>query len=370
MLSLTFSIGRSSESQAGPVEAFTGDDVILPCYLKPISDNIIVEWTRSDQTTGKVHLYKDDQDSDGDQLPEYKGRTSLFNDQLINGNVSLKLSKVTLKDTADYKCSIPNEEGQESNIKLQVARAKDELKRINALLAGIKTPVTKEDKEWAVASLSQLGRFTGMWWMLSQELPQTRPIKTFDGLVTSPGYAQAEDKALFVLSSLAVNSRGQQQIERDTVGQAKNALWSAYRKKRITASNFGLVLAAVKRNSYPPSLFKTLLGQYNLKEGSKACDWGILHEPRAKQLYTEHTGDVIQERGLFLSDSGLLGGSPDGTVSCDCMIEVKCPWSARTKTILQAAESRDFFLEVDEVTGSLTLKNIITTGTKSRATYT
>ncbi|KAL0973578.1 hypothetical protein UPYG_G00206350 [Umbra pygmaea] len=146
-------------------------------------------------------------------------------------------------------------------------------------------------------------------------------------------------------------------------------LWSAYRKKRITASNFGLVLAAVKRSSYPPSLFKTLLGQYNLKEGSKACDWGILHEPRAKQQYTEHTGDVIQESGLFLSDSGLLGGSPHGTVSCDCMIEVKCPWSARTKTILQAAESRDFFLEVDEVTGSLTLKKLITTGTKSRATY-
>ncbi|CAL8319098.1 unnamed protein product [Arctogadus glacialis] len=49
---------------------------------------------------------------------------------------------------------------------------------------------------------------------------------------------------------------------------------SAYRQKRITASNFGLVLAAVKRKSYPPSLFKTLLGQYNLKQGSKACEIG------------------------------------------------------------------------------------------------
>lgn len=43
---------------------------------------------------------------------------------------------------------------------------------------------------------------------------------------------------------------------------------TAYRKKRVTASNFGLVLKAVKRNSYPPSLFKTLLGQYNLKQGA------------------------------------------------------------------------------------------------------
>ncbi|XP_061587156.1 uncharacterized protein LOC133451994 [Cololabis saira] len=222
--------------------------------------------------------------------------------------------------------------------------------------AGVKRSVTQEDKDWVRASLSQLGRFTGMGWILSPETPQTLPIKTFEGLLTNPGYSQAEDKALYLLSSLAVTEQEKQQIERATVGQAKNALWSAYRQKRITASNFGLVLAAVKRKSYPPSLFKTLLGQYNLKEGSKACDWGIHHEARAKQQFTERTGVVIQERGLFLSLSGLLGGSPDGTVSDDCIVEVKCPWSARANTILQAAESRDFFLELDEETGTLALK--------------
>lgn len=42
----------------------------------------------------------------------------------------------------------------------------------------------------------------------------------------------------------------------------------AYHQKRITASNFDLVLAEVQRNSYLPSLFKTLLGQYNLTQGS------------------------------------------------------------------------------------------------------
>ena len=60
----------------------------------------------------------------------------------------------------------------------------------------------------------------------------------------------------------------------------------------------------------------------SLPPSLKACDWGITHEPTAKQQYTEQTGVVIQERGVFLSDSGLLGGSPDGTVSDDCIIEV------------------------------------------------
>ena len=40
----------------------------------------------------------------------------------------------------------------------------------------------------------------------------------------------------------------------------------------------------------------------------------------------------------------------------NCIVEVKCPWSARTKTIRQAAESRDFYLYLDEVTDTLTLK--------------
>ena len=56
---------------------------------------------------------------------------------------------------------------------------------------------------------------------------------------------------------------------------------------------------------------------------AKACDWGITHEPKAKQEYTEKTGAVVQERGVFLSNSGLLGASPDGTVSDECIIEVK-----------------------------------------------
>uniref|UniRef100_A0AAV2J6V3 YqaJ viral recombinase domain-containing protein n=1 Tax=Knipowitschia caucasica TaxID=637954 RepID=A0AAV2J6V3_KNICA len=166
----------------------------------------------------------------------------------------------------------------------------------------------------------------GLGWIIAPELPQTfdpsHHIKTFDGLLASSSYGDAEDKALYMLSSLAVSPQQKEAIERATVGQTKNALWMAYRRKRITASNFGLVLAAVKRNSYPPSLFKTLLGHYNLKQGAHACDWGIVHEQKAKEEYMKRTGVTFQESGVFLSDSGLLGGSPDGLVSDDCIIEV------------------------------------------------
>ena len=42
--------------------------------------------------------------------------------------------------------------------------------------------------------------------------------------MTSPGYGNAEDKALYVLSSLAVSPQEKEAIERATVGQTKNAM--------------------------------------------------------------------------------------------------------------------------------------------------
>lgn len=50
------------------------------------------------------------------------------------------------------------------------------------------------------------------------------------------------------------------QIEEGTRGQRLNPSWSILRDGRLTASNFGAVLTAIRRNSYPPSLFSRLKG--------------------------------------------------------------------------------------------------------------
>ncbi|XP_034150985.1 butyrophilin subfamily 2 member A1 isoform X2 [Esox lucius] len=98
---------------ADPVIALEGDDIILLCYLKPnvSAKDMIVEWTRTDlktpQNTKRVHLYRDGRYANDDQLPAYMGRTSLFPEELKNGNVSLKLSTVKLTDAGSYGCLIP-----------------------------------------------------------------------------------------------------------------------------------------------------------------------------------------------------------------------------------------------------------------------
>ncbi|XP_055958271.1 uncharacterized protein LOC126827963 [Patella vulgata] len=68
--------------------------------------------------------------------------------------------------------------------------------------------------------------------------------------------------------------------------QRKNLLWSAARKHRITASNFGAVLGAIKRNSFTASLQKRLLSAYNLEA----------------------------VRSIWLHESGVLGASRDGII--------------------------------------------------------
>ncbi|XP_044197991.1 butyrophilin subfamily 3 member A2-like isoform X2 [Thunnus albacares] len=92
-----------------PIVATVGDDIILPCHLEPAMDvaAMTLEWTRSDMDSIFVHLCRAGQDVIHVKHPSYKGRTSLFTDELKQGNISLKLSKVKLSDGGKYKCNIP-----------------------------------------------------------------------------------------------------------------------------------------------------------------------------------------------------------------------------------------------------------------------
>ena len=87
-----------------------------------------------------------------------------------------------------------------------------------------------------------------------------------------------------------------------------------HRYPRLTGSNFGLVLAAYERHvlnskPYPPSLFKTLKGQYSLA-GKDAIMWGQM-QGEAVQAYMELTGNTVKSVGLVLLPYGFLGCSPD-----------------------------------------------------------
>ncbi|KAM3590421.1 uncharacterized protein V6R79_009380 [Siganus canaliculatus] len=103
-----------------PVNATVGEDVVLPCHLEPPFNvsTLTVEWTRDDLT---VHVYKD-RKHDHPQDEQFRGRTSLFREEMGKGNISLKLSSVRLEDSGLYICYVPKLQSQvkKGNVSLTV----------------------------------------------------------------------------------------------------------------------------------------------------------------------------------------------------------------------------------------------------------
>ncbi|XP_030286836.1 myelin-oligodendrocyte glycoprotein-like [Sparus aurata] len=89
-----------------PVKVLVSDDIILPCHLESPLDvtTLSVEWRRGPVL---VHVYRNRRDDPVSQDQNFKGRTSLFQDEMTRGNISLKLTNVTEQDAGNYTCSVP-----------------------------------------------------------------------------------------------------------------------------------------------------------------------------------------------------------------------------------------------------------------------
>ncbi len=87
---------------------------------------------------------------------------------------------------------------------------------------------------------------------------------------------------------------------------------------------------------------------------SSSLLWGRDHEYHARDQYVKGLPDglSVKECGLHISEiNGFLGASPDGLVFngdqlCGC-IEIKCPFSAREKSIADACSQSQFFCKRD-----------------------
>uniref|UniRef100_A0A8P4GLS9 Immunoglobulin V-set domain-containing protein n=1 Tax=Dicentrarchus labrax TaxID=13489 RepID=A0A8P4GLS9_DICLA len=91
------------------IVAMVDEDVIFPCHLDPVMDafGLTLEWGRPDLNPRFVLVRRDGKEIESMKHPSYEGRTSLFTDQLKQGNISLKLSKVKLSDEGRYRFFSP-----------------------------------------------------------------------------------------------------------------------------------------------------------------------------------------------------------------------------------------------------------------------
>uniref|UniRef100_A0A3Q1HJK7 Butyrophilin subfamily 1 member A1-like n=1 Tax=Acanthochromis polyacanthus TaxID=80966 RepID=A0A3Q1HJK7_9TELE len=104
-----------------PITALAGDDVTLPCRLERTtfaSDDTLM-WTKPDLDPKYIYVHKHGQLVFESQNPSYSYCTALFVDQLMNGNVSLKIFNVKLSDAGNYTCILHSVQ-KEALIQLRV----------------------------------------------------------------------------------------------------------------------------------------------------------------------------------------------------------------------------------------------------------
>ena len=125
-------------------------------------------------------------------------------------------------------------------------------------------------------------------------------------------------------------------IEMETRDQANSEKWIGYRKKLLTASNFGKVCRLQKKTRRANTL-KSIM--YPQLENLRSLQYGRENEANALRQMEEELGITILTCGLFIDATvPHLGATPDGLVDDDTIIEVKCPESAKDLSPAEAIE--------------------------------
>lgn len=111
--------------------------------------------------------------------------------------------------------------------------------------------------------LRSFGNTVGFTWLLNEESinPLENTFPAIEDIISSKEFLEATDKVSVFKEKCAVDDQSIEDIAVTTAGQVSNEKWYLVRKFRLTASNFGAIIAACRRNRFPVSLFKTLLGE-------------------------------------------------------------------------------------------------------------
>lgn len=124
--------------------------------------------------------------------------------------------------------------------------------------------ISEESIKTLKSKLRSFGNTVGFTWLLNEE--STNPVVSsnfpvIEEIISSKDFLEATDKILSFKEKCAIDDQTILDIAAATTGQVSNEKWCLARKFRLTASNFGPIISACKRNRFPVSLFKTLLGE-------------------------------------------------------------------------------------------------------------
>jgi putative phage-type endonuclease len=127
-------------------------------------------------------------------------------------------------------------------------------------------------------------------------------------------------------------------------GEQQSPEWRQARVGMVTGSRFADVLdklkngtpGAKRKNYMYEVVAERLTGKPAEHYVNAAMEHGTLTEPLARAAYEAHTGAIVEETGLLHHKTlAWVGGSVDGLVGDDGIIECKCPTTqTHIKTLL------------------------------------
>ncbi|KAK5599613.1 hypothetical protein CRENBAI_018410 [Crenichthys baileyi] len=266
------------------------ESCVLPCSFQSYGDDVI-HWFYI--TTGEIHVHSfyDNQDQLGHQDQNFRGRTSLFRDQISRGNASLLLRGVKVQDKGTYKCYTSTVHGNKQafvNLKLDAAVSKVSISQVeNRIICSSEGIYPEPELSWSTIPPSNT---------------------TLQNRTT---VQQTEEQLYSISSSLMVSDSGSALIYSCTIRTQRNKKRAAFRKLPASVSSSVATIPCTASNS---SLHNsTLTWMFNHNQV-------IVHQVETSSTFTaserwsKHVKDVSASGSLMLQD---LSSNQEGVYTCE-----------------------------------------------------
>ena len=167
-----------------------------------------------------------------------------------------------------------------------------------------------------------------------------------------------ENFASYCRNYLSIESMEAHSMEKRTVLQGECKEWLTEHEKRITASNFGRIIYRIQRPS--ESMLKSIFKSKDLSN-VRSISHGKSKEKVARTIYSNKMlkkvpNFAVNDAGLSVHPSfPFIGATPDGKVYDPSenppygLLEIKCSFSKRKDTFVQASSDGIFILKKGEI---------------------
>ncbi|CAB1435240.1 unnamed protein product [Pleuronectes platessa] len=270
------------------------ESCILPCSFQPGKEPVI-HWVKVEPGNPRVHSYYRDRDQFDLQSERFRGRTSLFTDQISRGNASIRLTGLQLQDQGRYECYVTiTGVHEESVINLRAD-----------------APVRHVDIEQVEDSFTC--RSEGIY-PEPQLTWSTRPPSNVN-LQNQTSVKETEQQLYEISSTVTLSDRDSVLIcSISTRSGRRSALWYQPTLVHVSPSETTTTIHCTAPNTKPPT---HLLWKFNHSQ-IIVDQTGVDGPPRVSEQWRQQVEDVSASGSLTLHH---LSSDHQGTFTCELSSE-------------------------------------------------